>query len=248
MDDHLSPSLLDVIVDMSAEDDAGLAPYSLPTPTGDRQQDRDVVQTHLSNILDGHDEEASRAAIEALGAAGARIDAVALDMLRTTGMDAAVMIHLAWISHARLKDGDMPMFRLTAGPARRASAVVKPLDDGRIGLATPLVEGTYWESLNLDHPGAGAIVMNRPLPNNVILALEGRSLVSVVQHPVLDPLELAIRRAFIPIGASNTRIEIEMAERIVAVADAGYDGTRPDRRTLEVQEAPRQRAIPGPTF
>ena len=243
-DDHLGEAVLGRIMEAVTEHPArrdALAPLGLPVDG----QDRVSMQMRMSDLLDGHDEEASARAIDAVSERPYRIEASALAMLRATGMDAAVMILVA---HAlsRSPEGGwtnvrLPAYRLTAGPARHEEALVSVEQDDRIFVRAPFAAQTSWTT-------GGEIFIGRAIPENVCIAMEGRRLGDVVTHPTLDPLDLSIvdvKPSLSPVGIT---IRTDKPADDLRMGDLTLENTRPDRRTLNTP-TPRQRKVDlKPTF
>ena len=251
MDDHLHADLLTLFAGDLKAGAASLAPLGLGEATDDERATRDMIQDRVSDLIDGHHEDVSSKLIAALSTSKATIDAVALDMLRATGMDAAVLIYVAHAA-ATAPDGTarvkpLPSFRLSAGPARREEAIVA-VDGGKVGVMAPMAADTFWVSGDPEIRAAGSLIIRRPLPNAVCLAMEGRKLSDVVSHPVLDPLELRIVRVSTPIGTRNTLIETDAAHAPIDMGSLTLESTRPDRRALAVHQPPRQRVDHAPSF
>ena len=248
MDDHLPEPMLKRMLDAMGPDTfraSRLVPLGLPSPTGDEGADRHAMQDRLSDLLDGHDEAASSGALAVLSDKPHRVEAVGLDMLRATGLDAAVAILIA---HALSRGPDggwanvrIPAFTLTAGPARGHDAQVSIEREGRVMLRAPIAPQTYWHD-------DGVLVIERPIPDAVCIAMEGRALRDVVSHPVLDGHPLNVRRVFTPIGSRHVHVETDLAPRRLGMSDLTLEGTRPDRRALSVTRPPRRRVDTTPSF
>lgn len=211
----------------------------------DDREARETVQHRVSDLLDGQDEAVSRIALDLISTLPYRIEATALAMLRCTGMDPAIMILVA---HALSRDDAggwanvrLPAFTLTAGPARRAEARVSIEKEGRIAVSAPFAADTAW----IDE---GAIHIERPFPHAVCLAMDGRALKDVVDHPLLTPQGLTISKVTMGVTGRDTTISTDIAPRRIGMADLTLEGTRPDRSLLAVEKAPRQRVDNTPSF
>lgn len=248
MDDHIPETMLQRMLQAMGPDTfrgSRLTALGLPAPTGEESADRHVMQDRLSDLLDGHDEEASAAALAFLSDKPHRIETVGLEMLRATGLDAAVTILIAH-GLSRGPDGGwanvrIPAFTLTAGPARGHEAQVSIEQEGRVMARAPIAPQTYWQD-------DGVLVIERPLPDAVCIAMEGRALRDIVSHPVLDEHPLSVRRVFVPIGSRHVHVETDLVRRPVEMSGLTLENTRPDRRALAVSRPPRRRMDTTPSF
>lgn len=247
-DDHVPETMIDRMLNAMGPDTyraRHLDGLDLPLPTGEDREDRIAMQERLSDLLDGLDEKASAAALKTLSALPQHVEATALDMLRATGIDAAIAIVIAY-ALSRAPDQTwanvrIPSFTLTAGPARGHEAQVSVEQDHRIMIRAPLAPQTYWQD-------DGVLAIDRPLPNSVCIAMDGRPLRDIVSHPVLDELPIRVEKVSTPIGGQETQLRTDLRPNRLRMSELTLEGTRPDRRTLSVTRPPRRRVDTTPSF
>lgn len=248
MDDHLSRPMVDRIVAAirsGGARGAALDFLRVPALPDDGHEADMLVQEWISDLIDGQDEETSRRALVQVAGLSCRIERTSLEMIRCTGMDAAVLIAIAYALSRDDRGGwqntRLPEFIVTAGPARRDELQLSLEQDDRFAVSAPFASDTAWTH-------AGAIEIERPFPNAVCLAMHGRALKDVVDHPVLTPLELSITTAGMDMGGRTTTIATSFEPVWLTMSQLTYENTRPDMRTLRV-EAPVRRRVPNePTF
>lgn len=246
-DDHLPSGMLDRII--SAVRGGGprasaLDCLRIPALPEDDREAETIVQERVSDLLDGHDEEASARALETLSSYEHRVEATALAMLRCTGMDAAVAILVAHALSRSNSDGwdnvRLGEFTLTAGPARHMRALVSIEQLGNVLVHAPFAPDVHWAE--------DAVVIGRPFPHAMCLAMTGRALKDVVDHPILTPLGLTIMSADMGSGGRVTTIKTDLKPHWMGMRDLTMENTRPDRQALAAERVPPRRTKATPAF
>lgn len=213
------------------------------------QTDR-IVQEHVSDLIDGRNERLSEMALRELAshAGDCSVDETSLEMLRATGMDAAILLFIAYAlsrdEQGGLANVRIPSFIMTSGPARGMEAQVSFEISDRVMIKAPFAAQSCWEE-------DGVVTIDRPLPNSVCVAIQGRSLRDVVDHPILNQRERVISKVVTGNLSPRTRLELTGERSFLTMRDLSMETTRPDRRYLSsTREAPRRSPVgkQGGTF
>lgn len=206
----------------------GLDALGFPGLPDDHIEEERLVNDHLKSILDGQSEKYSRKALEIIASTSYAVEELSLAMLRTTGMDAAILLALAYIlsvddqgNQANLR---IPDFFAPRGPMRGEKIRVSAEHSGKIAIHVPITQDVFWGD-------DGMISVRRPFPESVCMALKGRPLIDVIDHPVLTPLNLRVTEAY-PTVTKSTSIQTNHLKKWILLKDLGYEQTRPDAKAF----------------
>lgn len=243
MDDHLDHEMVKAVIAFHANADDAVRAFStwgLDLAGKDEDGVRETVQHRLSDLLEGHDEDTSRAMLGRFAASGREIDATMLTMLRQSGMDVAAMLDIAHTIGSWSDKHRTTRFVISKGSARGMKVEIQ-FDGVHADVRMPMAKDVFWTS-------TGVILFERPLPNAVMIAMQDKPLAKVISHPVLDALGLHIKDVTVPLGMKTVNIVTDYAPSALRREEITFDNTRPDRSGPVAERPSPVRASNEPTF
>lgn len=183
MDYRLSREQVEAIYDMSlSEDKRHLETIGLTDLPKEKNEAFAQINRHISGLLNGDDENISKVAIKKIADEKVNFDPISLKMMRSTGIDAAIAFYVAKFLSQRLP---FAAFKITKGSARGASLELHISPKEHTIICSPITNDVFWQYKD-------TLYIKRPMPHSMCLAMEGRPLKDVVDHPILTPLDLKI--------------------------------------------------------
>lgn len=243
MDDHVPTTVVETLLRQhESGEESVVAAFSrwdvILDADAERQDRLDAIQHRLSDLLEGDDEKTSRLMLDSFAATGIEIDAVAVAMLRQTGMDVAAMLDIATTPrNGRLA---ATAFTVTSGNAR-SSKVEMVVSGPRVDVWIPLARDVDWTNV-------GMMLIARRLPQAVMIAMPGMKLARVVSHPLLDSLDLTITEAKIPMGDKRVHLSTDYEPRALRGEGLTFEDTRPERNAVATERKSPPRATNTPSF
>lgn len=219
MDDHLDGGALQTIQSFLLEDVRFFELFGIENTEGEL----DDIQTRISDLLNGHDEQAIDDIVQS--GSDALVDDLDLKFIARNFIHPGAAIGIAKL----LPRGTALPFVVTKGPGRGERLQITIDDEDRAKVRSPLASEVYWEDK--------ALFLKRQLPFKVMAAISEKSLDKIIDQPDLTARNLTVQDVS-HVGHNATRILTDYQEVLLHIQGLQAqdlsliweDGERPRRR------------------